>query len=74
MGLLGEESVPLGCKSRTDIQRLKVVLREKETSQLFEKVGPRPTFNYIAVIEYSDKMTFRGERVHFSSLPGCHTL
>lgn len=39
------------------------VLREEEISQLFERAGLHPSFNYIAVIKYSGKIEFKGERV-----------
>lgn len=72
MGKLGEVSVPLGHESCADIQRLKAVLRQKETSQLFERAGLHPSFTYFAVIKYPGKMELRGESVYFSSVPGCH--
>lgn len=39
------------------------VLREEEISQLFERAGLHPSFNYIAVIKSSGKIELKGERV-----------
>lgn len=38
------------------------ILREEDISQLFERAGLHPSFNYIAVIKYSGKMELKGER------------
>lgn len=70
MGQLGEESVPLGHKN----SEVESVLREEEISQLCERVGLHPSFNYITVIKHSGKMERKGERVYFSGIPGCHSL
>lgn len=62
MGQLGEKSVPLGHQNCADIQS-ESVLGEEEISQLLERAGLPPSFNYIAVIKYSGKIELKGERV-----------
>lgn len=72
MGQLGEDNSPLG-QSAVQIFRGRTQPSDKRKPPA-KRVGLYPSFNYITVIKYPDKMKLRGEKIYFSSVPGCHPL